>query len=181
MLVTMAAGTLHTIGHGTRPIEEFLEMLRAAAIETVVDVRAFPASRTNPQFNKDTLAESLRVAGIAYEHWPSLGGRRRGLGAQSPNTGWENASFRAYADYMMTPEFWAALDALLAQARERPTTVMCSETLWWRCHRRMIADAAVARRATVLHLMKPFSVSAHVLSPPARIIADRVVYTPSGD
>ena len=169
--------TLYTIGHGTRSIEEFIRMLQERNIELLVDVRAFPASRANPQFNKDALSKALAVAGITYQHEPALGGRRRGLGDSSPNQAWRHPSFRAYADYMMTDEFWAALDGLLAEAKVRPTAIMCSETLWWRCHRRMIADAAVARGARVIHLLKPQDEAEHVLSPPAVVEGNRVVYT----
>ncbi len=143
----------------------------------LVDVRTYPRSRTNPQFNIDTLPQTLADAHIAYEHWELLGGRRRGLGAESPNMGWKHPAFRGYADYMMEDVFWIALDALLVRARDAVTAIMCSETLWWRCHRRMIADAAVARGAHVVHIMKPGVTAEHVLSPPARIVGDRVSYT----
>jgi uncharacterized protein (DUF488 family) len=173
----MAALTLHTIGHGTRPLIELLSMLQSATVELLIDVRAFPASRANPQYNKEALIRSLPDAGVAYEHWPSLGGRRRGLGADSPNAAWKHPSFRAYADYMLTNDFWAALDQLLRRAQAQPATIMCSETLWWRCHRRMIADAATARGAAVVHLLQREKTQAHVLSPPARLVGDRVVYS----
>jgi len=169
--------TLYTIGHGTRSPEEFLDMLRERHFELLVDVRAFPASRANPQFNKEELTESLASAGIEYQHEPALGGRRRGLGDASPNQAWRHPAFRAYADYMMTGEFRNALDSLLAQARLRQTAIMCSETLWWRCHRRLIADAAVARGAHVVHLLKPHSAAEHVLAPPAHVEDGRVTYT----
>jgi uncharacterized protein (DUF488 family) len=180
MLVTIAV-TLHTIGHGTRSIEEFVATLHGASIARVVDVRAFPRSRTNPQFDKDVLAQSLAAAGIEYVHRPTLGGRRRGLGNVSPNVGWQQPAFRAYADHMLTDVFWSSVDELLAEAEDRPTAIMCSETLWWRCHRRLIADAATARGATVTHLMKPGTASAHTLSPPARVVGRRVVYTSEDD
>ncbi|HEY6358245.1 MAG TPA: DUF488 domain-containing protein, partial [Vicinamibacterales bacterium] len=176
ILMTIAAVTLYTIGHGTRSTEDFLAMLRERGIALLIDVRAFPSSRANPQFNKDALAATLAAAGIAYEHWPQLGGRRRGLGDASPNTAWQHPAFRAYADYMMTGEFRTALDSLMARTAERPTAVMCSETLWWRCHRRLIADAAVARGADVLHLMKSGDAKPHALSPHARIAGNSVTY-----
>lgn len=173
--------TLYTIGHGTRSIEEFVATIRGASVARVVDVRAFPRSRTNPQFNEDALAQSLAAAGIEYVHRPTLGGRRRGLGPASPNVGWQQPAFRAYADHMLSDNFWSALDEVLSQAHDRPTAIMCSETLWWRCHRRLIADAATARGATVRHLMKPGTASAHSLSPPARVVGQRVVYTSEDD
>jgi uncharacterized protein (DUF488 family) len=174
--MTIAAVTLYTIGHGTRSTEVFLTMLREHQIALLVDVRAFPSSRANPQFNKDALEAELAGASIACEHWPELGGRRRGLGDASPNTAWQHPAFRAYADHMMSDEFWTFLDGLLAKAAERPTAIMCSETLWWRCHRRLIADAAVARGAQVVHLMKAGDAKPHALSPPAHIVGDRVTY-----
>lgn len=151
-------------------------MLRARRIELLVDVRAFPASRAKPQFNKEALARALAGAGIGYEHMPALGGRRRGLGETSPNLAWKHPAFRAYADYMMTDEFWVALDSLLLNAGDRPSAIMCSETLWWRCHRRMIADAAIARGVRVLHLTRPGVVTEHMLPPFARLANGRVVY-----
>lgn len=133
----------------------------------------------NPQFNSEELAQTLAASNIRYEHWPSLGGRRRGLGASSPNKGWEHPAFRAYADYMMEEAFWGALDALLERAAATPTVIMCSETLWWRCHRRMIADAAMARGVQVVHILRPGNIKAHVLSAPAHIRGDRVSYAPT--
>lgn len=146
-------------------------------MELLIDVRAYPGSRANPQFGKAALAAALQSAGIVYEHWPALGGRRRGLGEASPNAAWQHPAFRAYADYMMTDEFWSTLDELLSRAGAQTTVVMCSETLWWRCHRRLIADASTARGAQVFHIMRPGILAPHVLSPPARIVGDRVVYT----
>ncbi|MBV8222953.1 MAG: DUF488 domain-containing protein [Candidatus Eremiobacteraeota bacterium] len=180
MLVTIAPLRLWTIGHGTRSSQEFLDALRGQGIPQLIDVRAHPGSRANPQFGKAALESALGAGGVAYDHWPALGGRRRGLGDASPNVAWQHPSFRAFADYMMTDEFWKAVDELLLLARERPTVIMCSETLWWRCHRRLIADAASARSAEVLHIMKPGIIAPHVLSPPARVVGDRVVYTTPG-
>jgi uncharacterized protein (DUF488 family) len=168
--------TLYTIGHGRRTLGELVEALQSEQIGSVADVRRFPRSRANPQFNSDELPEKLVADGIRYKHWTSLGGRRRGLGASSPNTAWQNAAFRGFADYMMEEAFWSALDSLLGEARLTPTALMCSETLWWRCHRRLIADAAVARGVPVLHIMKPGVVAKHLLSPPARIIGNYVRY-----
>jgi len=168
--------TLYTIGHGTRPIEEFLAILQQAGIALVADVRAYPGSRTNPQFGAEALRASLRAAGIAYEHIPALGGRRRGLGPASPNAAWKHPAFRAYADYMLEASFWQALDELRGRAAETPTAVMCSETLWWRCHRRLIADAALARGARVVHLLGIGKEAEHQLTPFARISGGKVLY-----
>jgi uncharacterized protein (DUF488 family) len=168
--------TLYTIGHGRRTFGELLEALQSQRVSLVADVRRFPRSRANPQFNSDELSQKLAAEAIRYEHLASLGGRRRGLGASSPNTAWQNPAFRGFADYMLEEAFWSALDSLLGQARLAVTVLICSETLWWRCHRRLIADAAEARGVSVLHIMKPGIVAEHVLSPPARIIGDYVKY-----
>ena len=168
--------TLYTIGHGTRSIEEFLAVLRNAGIALLADVRAYPGSRTNPQFGAQSLQASLRAAGIVYQHMPALGGRRRGLGPASPNLAWKHPAFRAYADYMLGTSFWQALDELLSGAGEIPSTVMCSETLWWRCHRRLIADAALARGARVVHLLGTGQEAEHRLTPFARLDRGKVLY-----
>src|SRR5215475_2955695 len=127
---------LWTVGHSTRPLEEFLSVLKAHRIEAVADVRSFPGSRRYPQYGKDALQASLAQIGIAYRWMPALGGRRRPA-ADSPNTVWRNAGFRGYADYMQTEAFAAALDELLDFARLSRTAIMCAESVWWRCHRAM--------------------------------------------
>jgi uncharacterized protein (DUF488 family) len=129
-----------TVGHSDRPLEDFLHLLRAHGVTLVADVRKMPGSRSNPQYNRDPLAQALREAGIGYSHWPGLGGlRRRRPG--SPNTGWQNPSFQGYSDYMLTPEFEESLQGLLKQARGQRTALMCAEAVPWRCHRSLIADA----------------------------------------
>ena len=139
----MATGLrLYTIGHGTAPIEDFITWLKSFEIEELVDVRRFAGSRRNPQYNSDALAESLRDAGIAYRNDVALGGRRK-PNANSRNTGLRNEAFRAYADYMETDEFHVAFARLLEEAETKRVAIMCSETVWWRCHRRLISDAAV--------------------------------------
>jgi len=168
---------IFTIGHGTRTADEFLRLLKAHGIKRVLDVRTAPGSQAHPQYGMVALARLLERNGIAYEHHPELGGFRKGLGARSPNTAWKNASFRGYADYMLGDEFWKALDNVLAKAQREPVALMCSETLWWRCHRRLIADAATARGADVRHIMRADLAEAHRLMPPARIAGDRVVYS----
>jgi uncharacterized protein (DUF488 family) len=147
----MAAPTIYTVGHSTRSSEELLALLREAGVERLADVRAFPSSRRHPQFNREALAGWLGDAGIEYRHMPGLGGRRSPAPG-SPNGGWREAAFQGYADHMRSPEFQDALAALEAAAREAPTTVMCAEAVWWRCHRRLIADALVARGWRVVHL-----------------------------
>jgi uncharacterized protein (DUF488 family) len=161
---------LFTIGHGTRPLDELLSLLHDARVEVLADVRRYPGSRRNPQFGRDVMAAALPADGIAYEWWgETLGGRRHGS-PDSPNTSLRNAAFRAYADYMATPEFNDALDDLLRRTESRPVAVMCAETLWWQCHRRLIADAATTRGCEVMHLGigKP---AAHHLEPSARVDA----------
>jgi uncharacterized protein (DUF488 family) len=142
---------VYTIGHSTRSAQDLLAPLRQAEVELVADVRAFPSSRRHPQFNRAALADWLPEAGIGYVHMPGLGGRRKPA-ADSPNGGWREAAFRGYADYTASEEFRGALNELENAARERPTAVMCAEAVWWRCHRRLIADALTARGWRVEHL-----------------------------
>jgi len=169
------------VGHGTRGAEELVATLRSAAVEVVVDVRTAPGSRRHPQFGRDALARTLREAGVEYEWRKDLGGYRH-PSPDSPNTGLRNASFRGYADYMATPEFDAAVRWLARAGAERPTAFLCAETLWWRCHRRMIADALTVRGHTVVHLLRPGRTGAHVLHPAARVVDGwRLVYDRGGE
>jgi len=135
---------IFTIGHSTHPIEEFVHLLQAHGVEQLIDIRTVPRSRTNPQFNRETLPNSLKAAGIGYLHMPALGGLRHPR-ADSPNTAWRNASFRGYADYMQTAEFAAAIDRLVELGSQTQVAIMCAEAVPWRCHRSLIADALVAR------------------------------------
>lgn len=155
--------SLWTLGHSTRPIDEFIGLLRAHQISLLVDVRTVPRSRYNPQFNMDALARSLRDAGIAYHHCPELGGLRKPK-KDSVNRGWRNESFRGYADYMQTEEFHRAIEALMALGSQQKTTVMCAEAVPWRCHRSLIADALVSRGWDVRHIMSPEKAAPHVLT-----------------
>jgi uncharacterized protein (DUF488 family) len=145
------AKTIYTIGHSTRTAEEMLSMLREAGVELLVDVRAYPTSRRHPQFNRDALASWLPAAGIAYAHMPDLGGRRSPVPG-SPNGGWRDRAFQGYADHMGSPAFQRALAELEAAAAASATTIMCAEAVWWRCHRRLIADALVVREWRAEHL-----------------------------
>jgi uncharacterized protein (DUF488 family) len=143
---------LLTVGHGTAGAEELAALLTRAGVARVVDVRTAPGSRRHPQFRREAMAGWLPAAGVTYRWEPALGGWRRPDPA-SVNQALRHPAFRGYADYMRTPPFWAALDRLLAEAADAPTAALCSETLWWRCHRRLLADAAVlARGAEVVHL-----------------------------
>jgi len=144
--------TLLTIGHGTATAQELAALLGRAGVERLVDVRTAPGSRRHPQFRREAMAGWLAEAGVAYRWEPELGGFRR-PDPDSVNQVLRHPAFRGYADYMRSPRFWAALDRLLAEAAAAPTAAMCSETLWWRCHRRLLADAAaLVRGAEVLHL-----------------------------
>jgi uncharacterized protein (DUF488 family) len=164
-----------TIGHSTRPIEDFLELLKAHQIELLVDVRTIPRSRHNPQFNSDALPDSLGSANIAYRHMPELGGLRRPR-KDSTNTAWRNLSFRGYADYMETPEFENGLAQLIEEAAARRSAIMCAEAVPWRCHRSLIADALVARGLEALEISSLTRAQPHKLTPFAQIKDEKVRY-----
>jgi uncharacterized protein (DUF488 family) len=165
---------LYTAGHSNTPASDLIQRLTAAGIELLVDVRMFPMSRRWPQFNRSNLERSLAEAGIDYRHAPELGGRRKAK-AESTNLGLRDPGFRAYADYMATPEFEAALVNLLDEAAERPTAIMCAEALPWRCHRSLISDALLARGIEVIHLIGAKQ-SPHTFTPAARVEDGRVTY-----
>jgi uncharacterized protein (DUF488 family) len=167
--------TVWTIGHSTRTIEDFINLLREYKIQTLVDVRHFPGSRRFPHFNKPQLADALTAAGIHYEHLVELGGRRP-TNPDSHNLQWRNASFRGYADYMETQPFRDGLDRLLKIAGEGRTAIMCSEALWWRCHRSMISDELKARGVQVLHILGPNKIQEHPYTSAARIVDGRLSY-----
>lgn len=173
--MTPTPPTIWTIGHSTHPIEEFIALLKAHSIETLADVRTHPGSRKFPQFNKDTLADSLKAAGIDYIHIPDLGGRRKPR-PDSRNTAWRSASFRGYADYMETPEFAGALQRLLDLAKTHRTAIMCAEAVWWRCHRGLIADTLKSRGATILHIETTKPPAEHPYTSAARIVDGALTY-----
>lgn len=158
---------LWTIGHSTRSLDELLALLRANDIRRVVDVRRYPGSRKYPHFNSGELAVALEAAGIGYTHMPELGGRRTPR-PDSPHTEWRNAAFRGYADYMDTPEFAAAVRKLTEMAERERVAIMCSEAVWWRCHRSMIADWFTAHGWTVMHITSTAAPKPH----PVRTIGD---------
>jgi len=164
-----------TIGHSDRAWEVFLELLRAHRVTLVVDVRKLPGSRKHPQFNQDVLSRVLREAGIQYLHLPGLGGRRRRI-PESPNTGWRNASFQGYADYMQTPEFEASLQELIRRAAGELAALMCSEAVPWRCHRSLIADALTVRGIPVEDIMSPGRPRPHILTSFAQVAGTRITY-----
>ena len=169
--------TVWTVGHSTRPISDFIEVLAGYRIELVADVRRFPGSRSQPQFNGPALETSLHIAGIAYISLPALGGRRKLL-SSTTSTGWRHPAFRAYAQHMESEEFAGGLFELMMVAAGLRTAVMCAEVLWWRCHRRMIADLLVSLSARVIHIVDARTASAHRLSPPARLVGGALSYLP---
>jgi uncharacterized protein (DUF488 family) len=165
-----------TIGHSTRAIDDFISLLKENEINLLVDVRAWPGSKRYPQFNKDTLAESLNAHRIRYEHFPELGGKRKSK-PDSRNTAWRNASFRGYADYMETEQFQKGIERLLDVAAEAgPTAIMCAEAVWWRCHRSLIADYLKARGVEVLHVLGANKVEPHPYTSAARIVNGELSY-----
>jgi uncharacterized protein (DUF488 family) len=170
------AMNIWTVGHSTHSFDAFLALLAAHEIALLADIRTVPRSTRHPHFHTDALARSLPDHGIAYVHLPRLGGWRRAA-PDSPNDGWRNESFRGYADYAMTDEFAAGLAQLRDLARARPTAMMCSEALWWRCHRRLVADQLVIGGDTVCHISSDGRASPHQLTPFATVADDgRLTY-----
>ena len=164
-----------TIGHSTRTLEEFIGLLRAHAVTRVVDVRTIPRSRHNPQFNQDSLPDSLKKAGLGYVHLPGLGGLRHAK-RDSFNMGWRNASFRGYADYMQTPEFERGLEELIQLAKQEQIAIMCAEAVPWRCHRSLIADALLVRGIRTEDIMSLTHRSVHTLTSFAKVRDTSVTY-----
>jgi uncharacterized protein (DUF488 family) len=167
--------TVFTIGHSTRPIDEFIDLLTEHGVQRLIDVRTIPKSRHNPQFGREQLSASLERAGIHYTHMPGLGGLRRPR-KDSTNTGWRNASFRGYADYMQTPEFEESLNRCIELAKEEQVTLMCAEAVPWRCHRSLIADALLARGIDVGEITDTTEARPHALTPWARVEGTKVTY-----
>lgn len=164
-----------TIGHSTHPLHRFIHMLQAHGVTLVGDVRTVPRSRHNPQFNRESLPQALEAVSIGYVHLAGLGGWRSPR-ADSPNRGWHNPAFQGYADYMLTPEFAAHLQALIELARGQRLALMCAEALPWRCHRSLIADALLVRGIAVAHIMSPETSQPHRLTPLARVEGTRLTY-----
>jgi len=167
--------TIWTVGHSVRSLDEFLAVLAAHEIELVADVRRFPGSRRLPHYTAPALEAALATRGVAYRWLPALGGRRRPDPA-SPNDGWRHPAFRAYADYLATEAFAAGLFELLMVAQGLRTAVVCAEVLWWRCHRRIIADVLVSLGVPVVHIRDARLAEPHRLAPPARIARGHLTY-----
>lgn len=168
---------LFTIGHSTSPLDQFIERLKAHGVERLIDIRTVARSRHNPQFNADTLSRALAAAGIEYQHARELGGLRHPR-KDSPNTGWRNAGFRGYADYMQTAEFERALAALIECAARQRLAILCAEAVPWRCHRSLVADALTAHGIEVEHILGPGQARPHTLTPFARVEGTRITYPP---
>ena len=171
----------YTIGHGTRPIVGFLELLDEAAVNVLVDVRTAPHSKTNPQFDRDALANSLAAFAVEYRHSPALGGlrpRQKEIPA-STNAFWQNQSFHNYADYAMCREFQCALGELRELGRAKRCAIMCAETLWWRCHRRIITDYLLAAGDTVFHILGPGEIAQARMTPAAKRRPDGTLIYPA--
>jgi uncharacterized protein (DUF488 family) len=167
--------TIYTVGHSTRTTEQFLELLKAHGIEELVDVRTIPKSRHNPQFGTEELAASLQQAGIAYMHLGKLGGLRH-ASKDSINLGWQNTSFRGFADYMATPEFKSGLDELKSLAEQKTVAIMCAEAVPWRCHRSLISDALTIQGWQVLHIQSRKTANPHELTPFLKVQDGKITY-----
>ena len=169
-----------TIGHSTRNINIFIQLLKENAIRLVADVRMFPGSRRYPHYNKEALAHSLSEAGVRYEHFPELGGRRKPK-PDSANSAWRNAAFRGYADYMETNEFRHGVHRMIDLASEAgPAAIMCAEAVWWRCHRALVSDFLKASGVEVIHIVDLGKTQPHPFTPVARVVNGELIYRIEG-
>jgi uncharacterized protein (DUF488 family) len=166
---------MFTIGHSTRPIEEFIGLLQANGVNQLIDIRTIPKSRRHPQFGSEALAESLALAGIGYVHMKELGGLRHPR-KDSVNMGWRNESFRGYADYMQTPEFSAGVENAMRLGRQKPTVLMCAEAVPWRCHRSLVSDALLTRGTEVLEIISKARPEEHKLTSFAHVEGTKITY-----
>jgi uncharacterized protein (DUF488 family) len=165
-----------TVGHSNHALETFISILDTSSIQLVADIRSLPGSRKYPWFNQDALTNSLRVSGIRYVHFPGLGGRRKPA-AGSKNTAWHNKSFMGYADYMEKEEFRTAIQQLERLASTERVAYMCSEAVWWRCHRSLVSDYLKVKGWKVLHIMDKGKIMEHQYTSPARLVSDELSYT----
>jgi uncharacterized protein (DUF488 family) len=166
---------IFTVGHSTRPIEDFVKLLRPHGVKRVIDIRTIPRSRHNPQFNSESLKESLQTAGIGYTHLKKLGGLRHPK-KDSINLAWRNSGFRGFADYMQTPEFESGLERAIRLSQTKPTALMCAEAVPWRCHRSLVADALTVRKISVKHIMSATRAQDHEITPFAHIRGLHITY-----
>lgn len=173
--MTDSATVIYTVGHSTHSFEAFVALLKTARVAQIADVRRFPASRRYPHFNREALETALAAQDIAYQWFPDLGGRRK-ANPHSHNTAWRNESFRGYADYMETAPFQAALGGLKNVAMTRLTALLCAESLWWQCHRGLIADALKAEGWDVRHILTPSKVETHPYTSAASLHNGRLSY-----
>ncbi len=176
--MTYTPSTVFTIGHSTRTIEAFVDLVRAGSVEVIIDIRKTPFSRTNPQYNTDVLPQTLQERQLGYERIEELGGRRGKSKAVDPevNAYWQNQSFHNYADYTLSNEFRTGLERLQVISRERTCAIMCSEAVWWRCHRRFVADYLIATGRSVIHIMDGPRLEAAKLTPAAQLAGGVLVY-----
>lgn len=174
----MSALRVFTIGHSTRPIDEFIRLLTAHCVDRVIDIRTIPRSRHNPQFGRDQLSRDLRQVGIRYTHMPGLGGLRHPR-RHSANSGWRNAGFRGYADYMQTATFRRSLDRCIDLAKDSRLVLMCAEAVPWRCHRSLVADALIVRGITVSEITSGVRARPHSLTPWAEVNGNQITYPDS--
>jgi uncharacterized protein (DUF488 family) len=168
---------IFTIGHSTRPIDEFLSLLKENGVARLIDIRTIPRSRFNPQFNQKSLSESAPAAGIEYVHLEELGGLRHPR-KDSPNKEWKNDGFRGFADYMQTPEFDTAIDKLIDLASQKTSSIMCAEAVPWRCHRSLVSDALLVRGIIPTHIMSPGKTQPHALTAFAKVRGHNITYPP---
>jgi uncharacterized protein (DUF488 family) len=166
---------IYTIGHSTHPPDEFIRLLLEAGIKMIADIRFYPSSKKHPHFNKEALQKKLQEADIGYIHLQSLGGRRKPQ-PDSLNNGWRHAAFRGYADYMASPEFLEAANQLAVIAEKTPTAYMCSESVWWRCHRALVSDHFKCKGWQVQHIMPNGKQQEHPYTQPARIVNGKLSY-----
>jgi uncharacterized protein (DUF488 family) len=170
-------GAVFTLGHSTLPIERFVALLKVYDIERLVDIRTIPGSRHNPQFNDTALADTLKAEHLEYLHMRALGGLRRAR-KDSPNTGWRNANFRGYADYMQTEAFQNALESLIDMSRRKRVAIMCAEAVPWRCHRSLVADALNVHGVPAIEILSESSYRTHTLTPFAEVHGLQITYPP---
>ncbi|MGI0090874.1 MAG: DUF488 family protein [Nitrososphaerales archaeon] len=171
----MPGKVIFTIGHSTRPVDEFKTILKRYNIQIVSDIRIMPGSRRNPQFNSDNLRESLETVGIEYTHIKELGGLRK-PNKDSSNTGWRNPSFRGYADYMQSEEFEAGLSKLMKIAKDKTVVIMCAEAVPWRCHRSLVSDALIVRGFQIIDIFTESKSHPHSLTPWAKFEGGKLSY-----